>query len=107
MVSSTNYAGAMDEGGYIAEGRYARVAEKRPEIVSRERFVAGPAYVTSGADTARMMGGGGQGNVTINAGFSANDAVHNYFSSSRGERTLNLHISRNGRFIASVTGAGR
>lgn len=54
-------AGLFDAGGAIPAGQVGLVAEKRPELVdgrlvTRPTLVAGPAKVTGGADTARMMG---------------------------------------------------
>lgn len=53
--------GAYDSGGHIRAGEVGLVGEKRPEIVdgrlvTRPTLVAGPADVTGGAATARMMG---------------------------------------------------
>lgn len=54
-------AGLFDAGGRIAAGQVGLVAEKRPEVVdgeliTRPTLVRGPAKVTGGAETARMMG---------------------------------------------------
>lgn len=58
---ASSFLGPMDSGGTIGRGQSALVGERRPEIVS------GPATVTGGADTARMMGGGVVNNITVNA----------------------------------------
>ena len=49
----SGFAGFFDDGGYIPGGKRGIVGEFGPEVVS------GPAYVTSRADTARMLGAGG------------------------------------------------
>lgn len=59
-------AGLFDAGGYIPRGGYGIVAERRPELVdgrlvSQPSLVKGPAKVTGGAATGRMLGGGGGG----------------------------------------------
>jgi hypothetical protein len=54
-------AGLFDAGGHIPAGQVGVVAEKRPELVNgklvtRPTLVSGPADVTGGAATAKMMG---------------------------------------------------
>lgn len=54
-------AGLFDAGGHIPAGQIGVVAEKRPELVdgklvTRPTLVSGPADVTGGAATAKMMG---------------------------------------------------
>jgi len=51
------FAGFFDTGGMIPAGQFGIAAEKRDEFVNGT-LVRGPARVTSGADTARMMQGG-------------------------------------------------
>lgn len=56
----------FDSGGYIPRGGYGIVAERRPELVdgrlvSQPSLVKGPAKVTGGAATGRMLGGSGGG----------------------------------------------
>lgn len=57
---SALFAGLFDMGGRIPAGQIGLVAEKRPEVVdgrlvTRPTLVAGPAKVTGGAATARML----------------------------------------------------
>lgn len=54
-------AGLFDAGGHIPAGQIGVVAEKRPELVdgklvTRPTLVSGPADVTGGSATAKMMG---------------------------------------------------
>lgn len=57
------FAGAFDKGGNIPAGQFGLVGERGPEIVT------GPASVTSRADTARIMrGGGGTTDVRVIVG---------------------------------------
>ena len=55
-----------DAGGHIPAGQIHEVAEKRPEFVNGV-LIAGPADVTSGAETGRILGrmGSGGGGATI------------------------------------------
>jgi hypothetical protein len=53
------FAGFFDGGGTIPAGQFGVVGERGPELVR------GPANVTSRADTARMMGGGGETRVVV------------------------------------------
>ena len=50
---SSIFAGFFDKGGNIPRGQFGIAGERGMELVQ------GPAHVTSRADTARMMGGGG------------------------------------------------
>lgn len=51
------FAGFFDGGGHIPRGKFGIAAERRSEFVNGV-LVPGPANVTGGAETARMMGGG-------------------------------------------------
>jgi len=53
------FAGFFDSGGHIPGGQFGIVGERGPEIVT------GPAHVTSRADTAKMMQGGGRHEVVV------------------------------------------
>ncbi|MES2488650.1 MAG: tape measure protein [Pseudomonadota bacterium] len=57
-IASTvgKFLGFFDNGGTIPDGYTGAVAEKRPELVNGV-LVKGPANVTGGAQTAKMMGG--------------------------------------------------
>ena len=62
------FAGFFDGGGHIPRGQFGIAAERRSEIVNGV-LVPGPANVTGGAETARMMGGGAGGNATLHISF--------------------------------------
>jgi len=64
MISSTNYSGAYDKGGYISGGSFGDVGERDWELV-RGAKVKGPAEVIGREETARMLGG--QGITIVNA----------------------------------------
>jgi hypothetical protein len=74
-----------DAGGHIPPGDVHEVAEKRAEFVNGV-LIAGPADVTSGAETGRILGrmgsapqsGGGGMNITINMppGSNGQDVVN-------------------------------
>ncbi len=98
MISSSNYAGAHDLGGDIPAGSFGLVGERGPELVN------GPAHVTSRADTARMLAGGSQPNITIHNAFDAGDSVHAYMSSTRGQQTFVNYIKQNAHTIRAVAG---
>ncbi len=53
LLGLGGFLGFLDGGGTIRPGEFAVVGERRPEIVT------GPAQVIGGAETARIMGGGG------------------------------------------------
>jgi len=56
-----------DVGGFIPAGQIHEVAEKRAEFVNGV-LIAGPADVTSGAETARILGRMGQRNASSGGG---------------------------------------
>jgi len=58
---SSIFAGFFDKGGNIPRGQFGIAGERGMELVQ------GPAHVTSRADTARMMGGGGGVVVNVDA----------------------------------------
>lgn len=62
-IMGATFAGFFDKGGYIPSGQKGVVAEYQDELVNGV-MVQGPARVTSSADTAKMMNGGGL-NVTV------------------------------------------
>jgi hypothetical protein len=101
MISSANYAGAHDLGGDIPAGSFGLVGERGPELVN------GPAHVTSRAETARMLAGGGQSqaaqpNITIHNFPDYDEAFHRYMSSTRGTQLFVNHIKQNARTIRAV-----
>lgn len=68
-IMGTTFAGFFDEGGKIHSGQTGIVSEYRDELVNGV-LVKGPASVTGGDDTARIMDQGGMGspmmmNLTI------------------------------------------
>jgi hypothetical protein len=79
-----------DAGGHIPAGEIHEVAEKRPEFVNGV-LIGGPADVTSGAETGRIlgrMGSGGGGNTIVFAPqISAMDAAS--FSPAFMQRLMN------------------
>lgn len=58
------FFGFFDGGGYIPSGGWGVAAEKRDEFVNGV-LVRGPANITGGAETARMMQGGGKMDVRV------------------------------------------
>lgn len=60
QISSLTYSGMFDRGGNIRAGQWGIAGENGPEIIQ------GPAHVTSTRDTARLMGSGSGGNITVN-----------------------------------------
>jgi hypothetical protein len=94
MISSANYSGAMDAGGDIPYGSMALVGERRPELVTRPSLVAGPAHITSGAETARMMSGGGAAPVVNVRVMPVATDMNRYRSSSRSEHVIGMTIQK-------------
>jgi len=97
-ISSTNFSGGHDLGGRIPAGSVGLVGERGPE------FVRGPADVTSRSDTAKLLQGGGQQRIRIVNAYDAGDAVHQYLSSTQGERVIVNHVKRNWKTIRAVGG---
>lgn len=56
-IMGTTFAGMFDNGGYIPSGQTGIVSEYRDELVNGV-LVKGPASVTGGDETARIMDGG-------------------------------------------------
>jgi hypothetical protein len=110
MITSSNYSGAYDKGGDIPAGRFGIVGEYGPE------FVRGPASVTSRAQTAQVMSGGG-GSVSGSSSapqenhfalhFDINDHMDRWMSSTRGQKSMNVYMSKNSRAIQAFGGGGR
>lgn len=109
MITSVGYSGAYDKGGDIPAGRFGIVGEYGPE------FVRGPATVTGRQQTAQAMAGGGGagGGGGMQAPQSNNFAFHfdagtqvdRYLSSTAGQKTLSLHLTKNWRLARAATGA--
>lgn len=87
QLSSANYAGAYDDGGYIPSGKVGIVGERGPELVR------GPANVTSRVDTARMASGASQGSgdtriINVWDEESTHKAFNNWAGSAQGQRAI-------------------
>jgi hypothetical protein len=87
-ISSTNYSGAYDKGGYIPYGKWGIVGEYGPEMVQ------GPANVTSRKDTAEMMGRAPELNIK-NINVLDPTIVGDYLNTAQGERIILNVIQRN------------
>lgn len=58
------FAGFFDRGGMIPAGQFGIAAEKRDEFVNGT-LVRGPARVTGGAETSRMLSGGQAARIEV------------------------------------------
>ena len=111
MITSSNYSGAYDRGGDIPAGRFGIVGEYGPE------FVRGPATVTSRAQTAQAMNGGGGGSASGSSSatqenhfalhFDIGDHMDRWMSSTRGQKSMNVYMSKNSRTIQALGGGAR
>jgi hypothetical protein len=102
MITSTNFTGAHDAGGFIPGGKFGLVAERRPELLLGPTLVQGPARVVGGADTARMMGGGGSP-TNVKVVVAPNTAAaEQYLMSSAGEKVLTNFVSKNRTMVRSL-----
>ena len=95
IISSANYSGAYDGGGFIPDGKWGIAGEHGKEIVH------GPAQVTSRADTARMMGS----KVTIYNHVDLKPALRDWARTSEGETEIMNVVSRNRANIRRMAGA--
>jgi hypothetical protein len=112
MITSSNYSGAYDKGGDIPFGKVGIVGEYGPE------FVRGPATVTGRQQTAQAMNGGGSSSSfgggqqgaaaspNISVHFDINDHMDRWMSSTSGQKSLNVYMSKNSRAIQAL-GGGR
>lgn len=101
QINGANFAGAYDKGGNIPAGKIGLVGEYGPELIE------GPAKVTSRAETAKMLKGGGEGasaaappvvNVrNINVLDPA--VVGDYLGSDEGEQLIMNVVQRNQRAL--------
>jgi hypothetical protein len=97
MISSSNYSGTHDHGGSIPAGQVGLI--RGPELVR------GPVDVTSRADTAKILDGGGRSSAPqVHLNFDPHEAVNSYLSSTRGVDTLNVHVRKNWRNIRVASG---
>lgn len=85
------FAGFFSQGGFIPGGKFGIAGENGPEIIR------GPAYVTSTAKTAQMLGGGMgmSGQTTVNYNINAVDA-----------RSFQQLVAQNPEFIYNVSQRG-
>lgn len=63
-IMGTTFAGMFDKGGYIPSGQTGIVSEYRDELVNGV-LVKGPASVTGGDETSRIMSNGGMGGMNM------------------------------------------
>jgi hypothetical protein len=97
MMSSVQYSGTHDHGGSIPAGQVGLI--RGPELVR------GPVDVTSRADTAKILDGGGRSSAPqVHLNFDPHEAVNSYLSSTRGVDTLNVHVRKNWRNIRVASG---
>lgn len=84
IISSTNYSGAYDAGGYIPGGKVGLVGERGPE------FVRGPAMVTGREETARMRSSGGseRPQISITVVNSPDGRANSYRAASAREHVV-------------------
>jgi hypothetical protein len=64
-LMAVKFTGARDRGGTIGADEFALAAERRPEFINGDlltepAMVRGPARITSGAETERMLSGSAQ-----------------------------------------------
>lgn len=103
MISSANYSGAHDKGGYIPSGSVGLVGEYGPE------FVRGPANVTSRRDTARILdnaanGGGGQSPVNLRVVVAPEGHANQYRVSSAREKVIVADLRKNPGAVRRLQG---
>lgn len=100
QINGANFSGAYDKGGNIPAGKIGLVGEYGPELIE------GPAKVTSRAETAKMLKGGGEAapaappvvNVrNINVLDPA--VVGDYLGSDEGEQLIMNVVQRNQRSL--------
>ena len=87
-ISSTNYSGAYDQGGYIPAGKFGIVGEYGPELVD------GPAVVTGRNETAKQMGGSSS-NVNINFNMQSLDP----------SKSADVIVQNRGTIVSIIRGA--
>lgn len=94
----SSFAGAKDSGGSIAAGSFALVGERRPE------FVAGPATVIGGAQTASMLRPASKSNETKIRIISITDQQNaaDYLSSDPGEQNILAIADKNRAFFKQL-----
>lgn len=109
QINGANFAGAYDKGGNIPAGKIGLVGEYGPELIE------GPAKVTSRAETAKMLKGGGEGASSqpmapvlnlkqVNA-FDTG-VIGDYLSTAAGEELLMNVVHRNRTTIRNMALGG-
>ncbi len=93
IISSANYSGAYDRGGFIPSGSVGLVGERGPELVR------GPATVTGREATARAMGGPVQIRI-VNAPDQV--AASQFLTSSAGEQLIMNVVRRNSNSLRTM-----
>ena len=101
QINGANFAGAYDKGGNIPAGKIGLVGEYGPELIE------GPAKVTSRAETAKMLKGGGEGAAPAappvvnvrNINVLDPSLVGDYLSSDEGEQLIMNIVQRNQRSL--------
>lgn len=97
QINGASFSGAYDKGGNIPAGKIGLVGEYGPELME------GPAKITSRAETARMLNGGGGDsapaaapNVNIkNINVLDPSVVGDYLSTDDGEQMIMNVVQRN------------
>lgn len=101
QINGANFAGAYDKGGNIPAGKIGLVGEYGPELIE------GPAKVTSRAETAKMLKGGGEGAAPAappvvnvrNINVLDPAVVGDYLGSDEGEQMIMNVVQRNQRAL--------
>jgi hypothetical protein len=101
QISGSQFSGAYDKGGNIPAGKIGLVGEYGPELIE------GPAKVTSRAETAKMLKGGGEGATPAappvvnvrNINVLDPAVVGDYLGSDEGEQLIMNVVQRNQRAL--------
>lgn len=101
QINGANFAGAYDKGGNIPAGKIGLVGEYGPELIE------GPVKVTSRAETAKMLKGGGEGTTQAappvvnvrNINVLDPAIVGDYLGSDEGEQLIMNVVQRNQRAL--------
>lgn len=101
QINGANFAGAYDKGGNIPAGKIGLVGEYGPELIE------GPAKVTSRAETAKMLKGGGENAAPAappvvnvrNINVLDPAVVGDYLGSDEGEQMIMNVVQRNQRAL--------
>lgn len=101
QINGANFSGAYDKGGNIPAGKIGLVGEYGPELIE------GPAKVTSRAETAKMLKGGGEGTAPAappvvnvrNINVLDPAVVGDYLGTDEGEQLIMNVVQRNQRAL--------